>query len=608
MKFIKPLSFNFKNKVTYITFFHVCGMLFNTYSNLSSSKLFSFFVEPSATIIVGKTNICIGEPVTITFEGADGVAPYTFTYTKNGDQDTKTTVGTSSSFSFNLDNPVAGNYVFVLTKVEDSKGDFQEITDQEIIIKVNALPTVDFTFDDTICSGDTVEFKSDLSGNGVLTYEWDFGDGTASIEKNPSHKFENIGCVNKVFQVKLLVKDENGCSTSLTKELTVLPKPDIEFYDTSFNNFNNCGNASTSYTINVDNSSNSSCINNYIIDWGDGYTESTTSFPISHTYTEISVFDLKIKATGLNGCENEVSYKVKNVSNPAGGLASPGSTSNICSNLVGSNLTFPITNYQGNSDDTNYIIDFGDGSPKETYTHAEITDNNKITHKYDKGSCSQLNNQFIAVLSIENACSITESTINNIVILEPSISNFDAVDISCINKQITFINKSVIGDNPNCSSAANFKWDFGVDGTDDDIVIVNNTSSITNQTYTYTLPGTYTVSLSVTSNCGTHIFTKEICIEPELTPSFTLNTDEGCIPLNINITNSTDESQLCSTATYDWEVDYTSDNCGDAKDWDFINGTKNTSENPEFIFKNPGKYTLTQNVITGCGTKKLQKS
>ena len=187
---------------------------------------------------------------------------------------------------------------------------------------------------------------------------------------SPNHKFNTaLGCGDKTFDVTLTVTDIYECSSSLTKKITVRRKPDIEFFDSSFKSFNNCGNASNSYEVSLDNSSNSSCIANYIIDWGDETTpQSTTTFPVTHTYTKISVFNLKVKATGDNGCENEVTYVVKNVSNPAGGLASPGGTSNIC--LSDSELTFPITNYEDNSDDTTYTLDFGDGTPtcnKDTY-------------------------------------------------------------------------------------------------------------------------------------------------------------------------------------------------------------------------------------------------
>ena len=558
MKFFKK-TITLKKKITLTSFFLVCGILLNAYSNFNVHNFTSFFADLTATISVDKTTVCKDGVVSITLEAENGTAPYTFTYELNDDAPIiiKTTSG--NSVNITLDGSVEGIFKYKLTKVEDSGSPILsvDITDEEKTITVTTPPVASFgiTNNDS-CSDETVTFTNTSTGE-ELSYFWEFGDGETSTLENPNYTYKNLlGCDKKTFTVKLTVTDKYGCNpVETSKTVTVLEKPDIEFFDSSFNNFNNCGNASTSYTVNIDNNSKSDCINNFLIDWGDGNTESSMVFPIDHTYNKISVFNLKIKAIGENGCVNEVSYVVKNVSNPAGGLASPGSTSNIC--LIDSELTFPITNYENNSDDTTYTIDFGDGSSKEKYTHTEITNNNQLTHKYIKGSCSSLNNQFIAVLSIENACSITESTINNIVVLEPSISKFESTDTSCINKSLTFINSSSIGDNPNCSKAASFKWDFGDETKVNDL----NTNTITNQTHTYILPGTYTVSLSVTSNCGTDVFTKEICIEPEITPTFSVDNEEGCIPFALSTTNDTDESELCSsTPAYEWSVDYESAN------------------------------------------------
>ena len=65
-----------------------------------------------------------------------------------------------------------------------------------------------------------------------------------------------------------------------------------------------------------------------------------------------------ITALGNNGCKNSKSYVIKNVSNPLGGLNSPGSTQNLCAPT--SNLQFSISNWGSNSLDTSYSIDYGD--------------------------------------------------------------------------------------------------------------------------------------------------------------------------------------------------------------------------------------------------------
>lgn len=49
-----------------------------------------------------------------------------------------------------------------------------------------------FSGSDTICQGDTVQFKSLLRGK-VVQYQWYFGDGDSSNERNPTHSYENAG-------------------------------------------------------------------------------------------------------------------------------------------------------------------------------------------------------------------------------------------------------------------------------------------------------------------------------------------------------------------------------------------------------------------------------
>ena len=49
-------------------------------------------------------------------------------------------------------------------------------------------------------------------------------------------------------------------------------------------------------------------------------TKYKQTFPVRLTLYIKLVFTIKVKATGDNGCENEVTYEVKNVSNPAGGI------------------------------------------------------------------------------------------------------------------------------------------------------------------------------------------------------------------------------------------------------------------------------------------------
>ncbi len=616
MKFFKNVI-TLKNKITLISFFLICGILLNTYSNFSNDKFTSFFAELTATISVDKTSVCKGEEVTITFEGSGGIAPYTFIYEIDGNLKDAVESDENGIKRISLPSSSVGSFVYKLISVNEKSNTEDPIeVNKEIIIKVNAPPTTDFTFNDNICSGETVQFTDVSSGTGNLTYKWDFGDGNTSTLKNPTHVYEALGCGDSVFTVGLDVTDSNGCSKSTSYVVDVKQKPILQFRDakTKRNFFSNCDNTSSSnsFEITVEDIANTSCISTFYIDWGDGSNSSNVTFPTNHSYAKIGKFTMKIKGTGVNGCENEVFYKVINDSNPAAGLENPGATKNLCKILPNeSELTFGISGFESNSLETTYEIDFGDGTPIKTLTQSQLLNNpdfteEQLTHKYEKSSCSQPNGEFIVILYVKNACDITTNTTDSIVILGESIVEFDAVTSSCVNTPVFFDNRSIIGDGLDCITNADVTWKFG-DHLDDNEVKFFSINTIDDIMHTFTEAGVYNVTLSIDAQCGKIEFTKQICIEPETTPTFSVDNEEGCIPFALKTTNNTEESKLCSTPTYSWTVDYNSDNCGNIEDWEFINGTDETSENPEFIFKNPGKYTLTQTISTGCGEEKSTK-
>jgi PKD repeat protein len=131
--------------------------------------------------------------------------------------------------------------------------------------------------------------------------------------------------------------------------LLVKQKPDISFTDLinqfATDPFNNCSGASLSnqnFSITVGNTSTSTCISSFSINWGDGNNETNVTFPISHSYTQIGVYSMTITALGSNGCNNTKTFIVKNVSNPLGGINSPGSPKTMCPTQI-CNFLFQIS-------------------------------------------------------------------------------------------------------------------------------------------------------------------------------------------------------------------------------------------------------------------------
>jgi gliding motility-associated-like protein len=585
---------NAKNKISSLDSHH--NVEYKKATNLASL---------TATI-TGTTAVCQGtaSPV-ITFKGFGGTAPYTFTYTLNGGAPlTIVTSGASDSVTLTVDTAIAGTFDYSLVSVHDATTPGIEITQSgTAIVTIGAPTTADFTFNnDSTCSETAIQFNSSVSATGTITYSWDFGDGTAvSSLPNPTHQFTALGCGFSTFTVVLTVT-VNGCIATKTRTINVKQKPDIGFKDANnpFDSFNNCSNAATNpvFPIKVDNASISTCISSYSIDWGDGSAvTSNATFPATHTYNLVGAYNMIITALGTNGCSSSVTYVIKNVTNPSGGIVSPGSTQNLCAPTTP--LNFTISNWGANSAGTVYDIDYGDGSAIVHYTQTNLESsiyfnasnpsaslNFPIPHSYTITNCPKT--EFIAILNVSNACGKTKSSVSGITVYSKPKADFTVQSKACLNTNVPFTNTSTTGYGQSCTQNVIYAWDFG-DGT---------TSAAINPTHTYSAAGNYTVTLVAQGYCGfSNPITKTICIEGPLTPSFTLDNSSGCMPLAITATNTTNEANTCLSPTYSWTVTYAAANCGTA-----IAIPSQSTKNASYNFTMPGIYTIKLTATNSCGS------
>ncbi|OFY71484.1 MAG: hypothetical protein A3G23_11255 [Bacteroidetes bacterium RIFCSPLOWO2_12_FULL_37_12] len=92
-------------------------------------------------------------------------------------------------------------------------------------IKINK-PDAGFNAVTAVCKVPADISFENLSANPTSIYSWDFGDSTTAFGLNPVHTYSNFGIIN----VLSVVKDEMGCSDSVTKQLKIIKfQPDFDF-------------------------------------------------------------------------------------------------------------------------------------------------------------------------------------------------------------------------------------------------------------------------------------------------------------------------------------------------------------------------------------------
>jgi len=121
-----------------------------------------------------------------------------------------------------------------------------------------------------------------------------------------------------------------------------------------------------------------------------------------------------------------------------------------------------------------------------------------------------------------------------------------------------------------------WSWDFGDEGTSMD----------QDPNHTYTTPGLYTVSLTVTNAHGSDNITKSDCIlalPPLPTADFTQDVTSGEEPLLVNFTDTSTGSPTS------WR-------------WNFGDGSISLQQNPPHTYQNPGNYLVSLTVSNTAGS------
>ncbi len=160
------------------------------------------------------------------------------------------------------------------------------------------------------CTRIEVNFQN-LSDN-TSDYLWDFGDGTYSSSKNPTHSFNYL---NSPYTVKLIATGEFGCADTAVMvnyiRVTAPPMADFKVLPDTLIKI-------PDYTFHFVNTSEGNPVK-YRWVFGDGKFQDISvdvsnindSRDVFHTYTDTGTYTVQLIATNIQGCNDTLSRQVR---------------------------------------------------------------------------------------------------------------------------------------------------------------------------------------------------------------------------------------------------------------------------------------------------------
>ncbi len=433
----------------------------------------------------------------------------------------------------------------VILKVRNASGEAS--TTRTNLIRATEGPTAAFRASPVQGAAPLVATFTDESQPGtspITSWLWDFGDGTSSTQRNPAHEFAEAG----QYDISLTVETDAGADTvSKEKYITALAPPQAGFSATPLR-----GPAPLSVEFRDASTAGASAITTRQWRFGDAAFSGETN-PV-HVYTTPGRYPVSLTVQSSVGSStlNRESY-IEVVALPSAAFeAAPTSGESPLT------VTFTDTSAPGTQPITAWLWEFGDGTTSTEQNPARVytgTGDYTVT---------------LTVTTAEGANTLTRSQF--VRVFERADANFTAEPVSGkAPLPVQFRDAS----DPGSVGISGRSWDFG-DG---------NTSAVEDPLHVFDEPGTYTVSLVLTTPSGPNSERKPAFIRVEPNVSFTRTPSTGLAPAAVAFVDTTAVTPLTASA---WS-------------WNFGDGGTSTLENPSHTYTKAGIYDVTLAVTTEQG-------
>ncbi|RYZ53239.1 MAG: PKD domain-containing protein [Sphingobacteriales bacterium] len=285
--------------------------------------------------------------------------------------------------------------------------------------------------------------------------------------------------------------------------------------------------------------------------------------PNTYSTTAVGTYPIRILATGstADGCggEQEINYDLQVLERPS---AAYNFTSTGC-------VSDPVQFTDGSN---------GQGRPFTQYGWTFGSTGVTSSLQNPSFSFPTAGNYVVSHWAVSDIGCVSDTIQRNVSLAQPPVANFTAATPYCMGKAISFSDNSV----SNGGTLTNWEWDFG-DGSPH-----VNAATGAAQTHSYTTPGTYTVTLQVTSSggCKSALYPKTITVGQRPAASFTFGS--ACLPYDALSFSNTSSLPGGGALTYQW-------NFGPA-------GAVSTATSPTYAYSAPGPYNvrLVATSAAGC--------
>lgn len=396
------------------------------------------------------------------------------------------------------------------------------------VIALNPAPIVTAAQIGSLCAGGTAQVQA----TGASTYQWSGPGGFSSI-LNPA-------TITAAGLYQVTATAANGCTALSQVNVQYVSGPTASI--STLSNLTYC--VGQTYSVNICALGNA----NYTYAWNvGGPTTQCRNFTAPGAYSVV-VTDITNNCTALSN----VLVVVEDSCNGSGsgGCQPNGSVSFTHTSCNPISFTNTSVNAFG------FSWNFGD------FTGSNLTN---PTHSYNQAGFYVVTlSALVPSTNGTDTCTVTDTAQIEI----PLKAKFD-VDLGCWNDPVCFTDKSTFTAGNNIT---NWNWNFG-DAT---------FSTLQSPCHTYSTPGTYYVSLTVSNGLCTDVYTDTIVVPAKPTANFgyTLNT---CINTPVQFTDSS------YTAINYWN-------------WNFGDAGTSLNQNPQHTYTLAGLYTVTLIVhdTSGC--------